>query len=242
MPSRKLLVTDIDGTLVGDPDATRRLAEVLAALREHVILAYATGRTLRQCEDLAANPHVIQPDVWVTEVGAAIRYADEGPDEAWRAKMAETWHRETVVQVVAGWPELTPQSAIADGPFKVPFQIAPHDAALVLPKLAAQLLEAGTPARLVYSSQRDLDIIPAAAGKGPAVQHLARRFGLGLEDVLTCGDSANDRDMLVLGGPAVAVANAHAELTESGLPGTVLRARAGFADGVVEALRHYGWV
>ena len=63
-----------------------------------------------------------------------------------------------------------------------------------------------------------------------------------LDQVLACGDSANDRDMLCLGGPAVAVANAHAELTESGLPATVLRARASYADGVVEALRHYGWL
>jgi sucrose-6F-phosphate phosphohydrolase len=241
LPPRKLLVTDIDGTLVGDAAATRRLSALLEGLREHVIVAYATGRTLRQCEDLATDPDLFQPDVWVTEVGAAIRYAEQGPDEAWRARMAANWHRDTVVQVVAGWSELTPQPPIADGPFKVPFRIAPHHAAVVLPMLEAQLREAGTPARLVYSSQRDLDIIPAVAGKGPAVLHLARRFGLEIGDVLACGDSANDRDMLVLGGPAVVVSNAHAELTESGLPETVLRARGAFADGVIEALGVFGW-
>lgn len=236
---RRLLVSDIDGTLVGDPAATRRLAEVLATRRDRILLAYATGRTLTQCRALIDDPDVPSPDVWITEVGAAITFQDAGVDEGWRARMQAHWHRETVQRLADGWPELTPQAAIADGPFKVPYRIAPADAAVVLPQLAAQLREAGTPAHLVYSSARDLDIIPAAAGKGPAVLHVANRLGVALEHVLTAGDSANDQDMLTLGCPAVRVANAHAELV---VPPTVLRATSSYADGVIEALGHYGWL
>jgi sucrose-phosphate synthase len=236
---RRLLVSDIDGTLVGDPAATRRLRDVLASRRDRILLAYATGRTLTQCRDLIDDADVPAPDVWITEVGAAITFQDAGVDEGWQARMREHWHRETVKRLADAWPELTPQPAIADGPFKVPYRIAPADAAVVLPQLSMQLREAGTPAHLIYSSARDLDIVPAAAGKGPAVLHVANRLGVPLEHVLTAGDSANDQDMLTLGGPAVRVANAHAELV---VPATVLQAKATFADGVVEALGHYGWL
>ena len=59
---------------------------------------------------------------------------------------------------------------------------------------------------------------------------------------MTCGDSANDRDMLSMGGPAVAVGNALAELVDGPLPATVHRATGRGAGGILEALGHYGWL
>lgn len=238
----RILATDLDGTLVGNREGLSRLKGVLQAHAGRWMLVYATGRTLSQGRQLQEDEGLPEPDVWVTEVGAAITYKDEGPDLAWREKMAAHWNRDFVERTALAWPELTPQPVEANGDFKVPFRVAPADAAEIFPVLTERLNAGDSPALLVYSSQRDLDIIPAAAGKGAALSHLMARFGIGLADLLTCGDSANDRDMLCLGGPAVAVGNAHAELVETGLPTTVLRAKGHAADGILEALTHYGWL
>lgn len=241
-PTRRILATDLDGTLVGNPEGLSRLKQVLAGHQERWHLVYATGRTLMQARRLQAEEGLPEPDVWVTEVGASITYRDHGADAGWRDRMARHWNRDAVERLAALWPELVHQPVEAFGPFKVPFRIRPDEAARVLPQLERQLREAGTPALLVYSSARDLDIVPAAAGKAAAMKHLMARFDVGLCDVLTCGDSANDRDMLCLGGPAVAVGNAHDELVGSDLPDTVLRARGWCADGILEALMHYRWI
>jgi sucrose-6-phosphatase len=242
VPPSRILATDLDGTLVGNRQGLARLKEVLAAHAGRWYLVYATGRTMAQGRRLAEDEGLPEPDAWVTEVGAAITYRGGRVDEDWRSRMAAHWDRDVVARTARQWAELTPQPPEADGPFKVPFYVEPAAAAEIFPVLDARLREAGTPARLVYSSQRDLDIVPEAAGKAAAMRHLMAHFGVQLADMLACGDSANDRDMLCLGGPAVAVGNAHAELTEAGLPTTVLRARGHAADGILEALAHYRWI
>ena len=87
-----------------------------------------------------------------------------------------------------------------------------------------------------------LDVVPAAAGKGNAIAYLMRRYGIPLGRVLACGDSANDRDLLSLGCPAVVVGNALDELLGGPLPATVYRASGCGPDGILEALAHYGWL
>lgn len=240
--SSRILATDLDGTLVGNREGLARLKAVLEANVGRWYLVYATGRTMSQGRRLLEEEGLPEPDAWVTEVGAAITYRGGRVDEAWRDRMAAHWDRATVERLAREWPDLTPQPVEANGDFKVPFRVSPAAAAEIFPVLTARLREAGTPARLVYSSARDLDIVPEAAGKAAAVQYLMDKFQVGLADLLTCGDSANDHDMLCLGGPAVAVGNAHAELFDAGLPTTVLRARGHAADGILEALTHYRWI
>ncbi|MNY71711.1 phosphoglycolate phosphatase [compost metagenome] len=73
------------------------------------------------------------------------------------------------------------------------------------------------------------------------MRYLARRAGVALAEVLTCGDSGNDREMLELGCPAALVANALPEVARLSLPG-VYRCRSAHAAGVQEALEHLGWL
>lgn len=240
-PTRRILATDLDGTLVGNSEGLARLKTVIERYRDQWLLVYATGRTLTQARRLQEEEHLPEPDVWVTEVGAAITFSGGRVDQDWRRKMAEHWDRALVEQVAMGRPEMARQPEDAMGDFKLSFRLTPEDAERVLPELRETLGRAGVPVLTVYSSYRDLDIVPAAAGKGAAMRHLMSHYNVPLDQLLTCGDSANDRDMLCLGGPAVAVGNAHEELVGTGLPDTVLRARGHCADGILEALQHYRW-
>lgn len=241
-PARRLLVTDLDGTLVGDAEGLARLKATLAGFRDQWGLVYATGRTMTQARRLAREEDLPEPDIWITEVGAAITYPGGRTDEEWAARMAEHWDRALVERTVMAIPAMSRQPEDAMGRFKLSFRIAPDAAKIVLPALGQALRDQGVPVLLIYSSQRDLDVVPATAGKAAAVRHVMKDLGLTSADVLTAGDSANDHDMLCHGGPAVAVGNALPELIEAGLPPTVLRARARCADGILEALGHYGWL
>jgi sucrose-6F-phosphate phosphohydrolase len=237
---QRLLATDLDGTLVGDRAALEALCGVLAPWRGTWRLAYVTGRSLASAQELARLEGLPDPDAWITDVGTAICDANGRPDLRWAAALRTGWDRERVVRVAGAWPGVRPQPPACQGPYKVSFYVDPA-AATTLPALAATLAGAGQPTRLVYSSGRDLDLLPPRAGKGAALAYLARRWGLASSQVMACGDSGNDLDMLAHGGPAVAVGNSQAELL-SRLPGDVYRARGSYAAGILEALLHYAWI
>jgi sucrose-phosphate synthase len=79
-------------------------------------------------------------------------------------------------------------------------------------------------------------VLPARAGKGAAMAWVARRLGVAAERVLATGDSGNDLDMLAAAGLGVIVGRSSELAALDGRP-NVRRARASFADGVLEALR-----
>jgi len=91
----------------------------------------------------------------------------------------------------------------------------------------------------VYSTGRDLDVLPASGGKGAALQYIIDRDRLHEANILVAGDSGNDRDMLTLGYPAVVVGNGHADLGDLDTSHTIYRAQAHCAGGILEAWEHF---
>lgn len=61
------------------------------------------------------------------------------------------------------------------------------------------------------SLDRNLEINAPGVSKGAALKALAEHLGLSMEQVMACGDSENDLDMLRTAGLGVAMANAGAE-------------------------------
>jgi len=92
---------------------------------------------------------------------------------------------------------------------------------------------------MIYSSRRDLDIVPAGANKGTAAAFLASTWwGIPQSRVLVSGDSGNDRDLFGQGFLGIVVSNAHRELKELNGP-TVYHARQPYAGGVLEGWRYW---
>ena len=105
----------------------------------------------------------------------------------------------------------------------------------------ARLGNAGVAARVVYSSNRDLDVLPAAADKGNAAVFLSEYFGVPPHRVLVAGDSGNDAATFRGEFRGVAVANALPELMHCDHP-YLYRAAGVAAAGVSEGVRHWtGW-
>ncbi|MEW6161012.1 MAG: HAD family hydrolase, partial [Verrucomicrobiota bacterium] len=106
--------------------------------------------------------------------------------------------------------------------------------------LTKQLAEAGLKVCVIYSSGRDLDVLPANTSKGHALSWLCERLALPLGQVLVAGDTANDSSMFLLPGiKGIVVENAQPELHEAVVHLPTFGATRGFADGVLQGLVHF---
>lgn len=240
-----LLATDLDGTLVGDAAGLAGLKAWLQARRPHWRLAYITGRGWESVWELIRQEGLPLPDALVTDVGTEIHLArgpaaPRGPagyarDRDWARQLAREWPGARVERAVAGISGLTPQPGVRAA-LRRSYHVRDGG---VVERVRQALRAHRLPVRTVYSSGRDLDLLPASAGKGAALLHLARRLQVPLWRVLACGDSGNDLDMLQLGIAGVVVGNAQPELAAAPLPASVYRAGRACAGGILEGLQRW---
>jgi len=246
-----ILASDIDNTLTGDARALEQLAQRLQALRKagRLILILSTGRRLVQVLDGFHNEGLPQGDAIISQVGTEIYLppftAGMDPLSAWKERLDARYSRREAESFLDGVEGLTMQPAKYNTPLKVSCYLdeAPD------PEAAARQIERRVQAagkedvyQVIWSSGRDLDIIPAAAGKGKAIQFLLHFLGLEAGQVIVAGDSGNDRTMFEEFHHGIIVANAQPEL--KALPDNVednhYRAEEPYAAGVMEGLRHFG--
>ena len=70
----------------------------------------------------------------------------------------------------------------------------------------------GDKADITYSSGRYLEVVPKGVNKGTGLRDLARIAGVGIDETVGFGDSANDLEMIRAAGLGVAVANVSDDL------------------------------
>lgn len=243
-PSRHLLCSDLDGTLLGDAaalaDFGRRWEKF--SRRTGAALAYVTGRTVADVlRLLTETPALPLPDAIAGDVGTTIHLVKEARrDHRHTTDRAATWNRHAVEAIAVNHPALLRQPEENQGEFKSSWTIDGH-APDPLPALRESLARAGHACHLIRSDGTLLDILPADCGKGAAVRRLAEIFNAPADRILVAGDTGNDTDMFrVPGVRGVLVANAHDEIraTLQTTPGGHIRfAAAPYAAGVLEGCR-----
>jgi len=100
------------------------------------------------------------------------------------------------------------------------------------------LATTGLEVKVIYSSSKNLDIIPHVSGKGSAVEYLRQRLGIPSKRVVVAGDSGNDLEMFIAPYKGIIVANATAELKQK-QGDTIYHAQAAHAAGVLEGLHFW---
>ncbi|MEW6416127.1 MAG: HAD family hydrolase [Pseudomonadota bacterium] len=238
----RMLVSDIDNTLIGDRAGLIALNQVLRERPGGFGFGVATGRHLPSALEVLRQARVPHPDVLITAVGSEIHYgAALRPDTGWQRHIHYLWRRDALAALFADVPGLTLQSPDQQSACKLSFIVDPARAPSVR-ELKQRVRRAGLHANLIHSHDVYLDVLPVRASKGQAIRYLAYKWGLSLSAFLVAGDSGNDLEMLVGDTQAVVVANHSAELEPLRGLEQVYFAEAACAAGVLEGMMHYGLV
>jgi sucrose-6-phosphatase len=209
-----LLVTDLDNTLVGDDEATQVLNQFLQSKRSQICLVYATGRSHASTSELIAQKQLLAPDYLIAGVGSEI-YQDGALDLDLAEDLSHGWDKMAIASLAQQFSQLKSQSSKEQNPWKISYSLeSAAENSSTVQALQQKLTESGLPAQIIFSSNRDLDILPQTSNKGNAITYLQKRLQIPSEATLVCGDSGNDISMFEQDVRGVIVANALSELLE----------------------------
>jgi sucrose-6F-phosphate phosphohydrolase len=213
---RRILASDIDGTLLLDDEPTPGL-ETLRLLLQNapadVRLVYVSGRSFAQTQPLVKQGILPPADAIAAMVGTELWLPPwDEPDPEYHRLLSRSWDREAVARVVQGFDEVRPQPERYQTDLKASYFCEDQT---VVERLREALNKRGLRARIIWSAGKHLDLLPRAAGKLQAVEFVRRRWQVPPKLVLVSGDSGNDRSMLAEPGYlSVAVGNAEPELDD----------------------------
>jgi sucrose-phosphate synthase len=239
----RLLVCDIDNTLIGDREALAELLAWLGARRDRIAFGVATGRVLDRTLTVLKKWGVPAPDVLITAVGSEIHYGrhDLMEDASWQREIDYRWDSALLRECLAEVPGLRLQPARDQREFKLSYFVDPE----IWPgtrEVRRRIKEHGLAASVIFSHQEFLDLLPIRASKGRAILHLARRWGFEMDHILVAGDSGNDADMLRSGALGVVVKNHSAELRYLRGRDRICFAETSFARGILEGIDHHAFL
>ena len=236
----RMLISDIDGTLVGDEPDEAALAALADALeRAGMGFGVASGRRLDLVEEAIREFGLPDPQVIVCDVGTDILYGPSRlPDRGYRRHLEHGWNPDRVRATLLDLG-LEPQQDAAQTPRKVSFYLEDPDR---LEEIDEALDDAKLRRRVVWSHGRFLDVLPHRAGKGSAIRYLATKWGLDPKRIAVAGDSGNDREMLVARFPGIVVGNHAPELEDLKGKRGVRFVSEPHAHGVLQGLREFGFV
>lgn len=231
-----LLATDLDHTLVGRKEELQELLALLEPETGRTGLVYVTGRHAGSVKNLMAAEHLPVPDFVISDVGTAVWHMPDWQEDAgWRNRMEEDWQPGRIKTCAASFPALKLQ----DLPDERRVSFTTEGDAAAVRQFAAALQSLGIRHEFIYSSGRDIDVLPAGAGKGNALDYVLTNYASPGVNLLVAGDSGNDIDMLKRDWPAVIVGNAHDELKAIPDRPNLFRADRHCAGGICDAWHHF---
>lgn len=238
---RVMLVSDIDGTMIGTGDDAYASSQRFTHYWENnpslvgSVLVYNTGRSLGQFVELlkTCDGQVAVPDVLITAVGTKVWLLDETSGRAgasglkwvedtnWTRRLDKGWNLSTVQRVVGGLVNQNGDDTVhwLDKGVEHPHRCALSAHVKNLEHLQHNLVQgfkkAGLEVRIIVSGSGDwryIDCVPSSAGKQEALEYVRSLFGISKRLCVAAGDSGNDILMLEGDHPSIVVGNAQPEL------------------------------
>jgi HAD superfamily hydrolase (TIGR01484 family) len=210
-----VLATDLDGTFLGGPEASRRrLYDWVEENRANVGLIFVTGRDPGFIRDLTRKRGVPRPDYVVGDVGTTIASVDDdhllSPIQELEAEIASAWG-DAGSRVQAALHRFRGLRLQSTGfRYRLSYDMDPDEFDPAALDIVADMgLDA------LISANRFFDVLPKDVSKGPSLLRLLTHLGVSNERCLVAGDTLNDLSMLSLGLPAVAVGNSEPALLEA---------------------------
>lgn len=242
----RMLVTDIDDTLIGDDEALDALRETLTGNLDRVAFAVATGRPLpnavRALHKLEDKGLPV-PNVLITASGTMLSYGarKRERDRSWERQIDYRWEPNRIRQVLEEIPGVELGPAEGQNPYRVQYRLSrPGEPSLA--EVRQRLRQAGVEATVMLDHEVSLEVIPVRASPGRAIRFLCYKWNLEPERLLVAGDSGNDLDMLSGDTLGVVVGNHTDELEELRGRPRIFFAEGKYAWGVLEGIRHYDFL
>ena len=205
--------------------------------------ALSSGRSTQLVLDAIAQYDLASPDFLITAVGSEIYYRSNQKyhkDKAWSKLLDWRWDREMIARRFKTTSWLSLQEDEGQNPHKISYYLDPElyderHLKLLLGKQWANVT-------LIRSHDRFLDVLPRRANKGKALEYICKKWAIPMSRVITAGDSGNDLEMLE--GPAcgIAVGNRAPELNHLQPSKNLYLADHPASLGIMEGLKHYGWI
>jgi sucrose-6F-phosphate phosphohydrolase len=239
----KFFSSDVDGTLIGKPDATLAFKKTWEMLDQDArpLLCYNSGRLLYDILELLGHTDLPKPDYLICGVGTLIyNFNEKRVIKQFSDTLTIGWNILTVEEVMNRHPEIVKQPQRYQNKFKSSWHLidaTPEQ----LEDLKIELREEGLKVNVEYSSSRDLDILPQYANKGNSLKWLLDYLTISPEETIVAGDTGNDSSMFLIDGTnGIVVENAQPELLHATIERETYVASKPFADGVLEGLQYYG--
>lgn len=235
----RLMITDIDNTLIGDTESLNTLLDLLHEQKKRLAWGVATGRSLELTLEAMTEYDIPIPDILICSVGTEIYYGpDLRLDKGWRQHISHLWKPEAIKGVLNELDFLIFQEAEGQRSHKISYYLEEKEDRLqqVHNALASNRLKC----QVIFSHNQFLDILPYRASKGRAVSYLCDKYGIAPRNVMVAGDSGNDEDMLASRTCGLIVGNYSDELAHlKGRP-RICFSEGKYAAGIIEGLYHFG--
>ncbi|MBS4035481.1 MAG: HAD-IIB family hydrolase [Ignavibacterium sp.] len=239
----KLIVSDIDYTLIGDDDSLNEFIITLKNLPSKIGFGVATGRVIQSAVNAIKENNVPLPDIFITSVGSEIYYNYKGEliySDGWDAHISHLWNRDKIVELLSKFNFLKYQEQANQRKFKISYYT--NDNQKNLNKVKELLLKNKIKCNLIFSHGQYLDILPYRASKGKAIRYLAYRWNIPFEKILVAGDSGNDIEMLKGDMLGVVVANYSKELEALKGGRRIYFSDKKFSAGIKDGIEYYNFL
>lgn len=226
-----MVVTDVDGTLLGSYGDFADLHSCLALWQEVVLVPNSS----RPIASLLRSWRQARIDPFPTQVGALGTEVEvNGKRTGWSKRFA-AFDRSPFDAVLTGMGFQTNGDEFQTA-LKASYTVPRErwvDAIAAVSEVA--------PVQVVTSGEHDFDMIPIEAGKAAPLPFLAEELEVAPERVVAAGNSMNDLTMLMAAAKRIVVGNADQALIDA-IGGRAYYSRGHFAAGVKEGIRALGVV